>query len=195
MHGWSSTSAPCQDADAAASSGAEIGRRSLLLNWMLLCCYGFLRLVTSFETIYYLYVTICYWFVCYIIIKFVTIVLPLCSLDALFLGHFPKEFFEWKSHTFLQWNISIVFTESPLECSNLTRWLSVRRAVLLDSLPCWVEKDEFFYSSRILWRLVVIFEPLESHRFCLIMGSINYPFGGIKQYKSMVQGFPLSALS
>lgn len=68
MHGWSSTSAPCQDADAAASSGAEIGRRSLLLNWMLLCCYGFLMLVTSFETIYYLYVTIYIYMllICYI---------------------------------------------------------------------------------------------------------------------------------
>ena len=108
-------------------------------------------LVTSFESNYLLFVCHYMLLICMLhCIKFVTIVLLLCSLDALFLGHFPKEFFEWKSHTFLQWNISIVFTESPLECSNLTRWLSVRRAVLLDSLPCWVEKDEFFYSSRIL---------------------------------------------
>lgn len=67
---------------------------------MLLCCYGFLRLVTSFETIYYLYVTICYLFVCYIIIKFVTIVWLLCSLDALFLDTFQRNFLNGKATHF-----------------------------------------------------------------------------------------------
>ena len=76
-------------------------------------------------------------------IKFVTIVLLLFSLDALFWDTFQRNFLNGKATHFYNGTISIVFTESPLKCSNLTRSLSVRKAVLLDSLPCWVEKDEY----------------------------------------------------